>query len=137
MPHLTGRQNVALPLLCSGWDWNDALTAVQLHMEVLGILHVAAKRPGEMSGGEQQRVAIARALASPARVILADEPTGALDRDSAEVVFQSLMEASRQAQKSVVLVTHNTDLAARCDRALVCRDGRLQPAHPSKLGGIQ
>lgn len=85
---------------------------------------LAAKRPGEISGGQGQRVAVARALVTGPRVIFADEPTGALDSLNGELVMQLLTEAARSANSAVVLVTHETRVAAYSDREIVVRDGK-------------
>ncbi|MFD3807473.1 ABC transporter ATP-binding protein [Streptomyces sp. NPDC058611] len=124
VPELTCVENVALPLRLTGVKRKEA-EATALHwMERLQVEDLGAKRPGEVSGGQGQRVAVARALVTRPRVIFADEPTGALDSLNGELVMQLLTEAARSASAAVVLVTHETRVAAYSDREIVVRDGR-------------
>lgn len=124
VPELTCVENVALPLRLTGVKRKEA-EATALHwMERLQVEDLGAKRPGEVSGGQGQRVAVARALVTRPRVIFADEPTGALDSLNGELVMQLLTEAARSANAAVVLVTHETRVAAYSDREIVVRDGR-------------
>ncbi len=122
VPELTCVENVALPLRLTGLKRKEA-EATALHwMERLQVEDLGAKRPGEVSGGQGQRVAVARALVTRPRVIFADEPTGALDSLNGELVMQLLTEAARSANAAVVLVTHETRVAAYSDREIVVRD---------------
>ncbi|MFD7558137.1 MULTISPECIES: ABC transporter ATP-binding protein [unclassified Streptomyces] len=124
VPELTCVENVALPLRLAGVRRKEA-EATSLHwMERLQVEDLARKRPGEVSGGQGQRVAVARALVTGPRVIFADEPTGALNSLNGELVMQLLTEAARSANAAVVLVTHETRVAAYSDREIVVRDGR-------------
>ncbi|MCY0948551.1 ABC transporter ATP-binding protein [Streptomyces sp. H27-S2] len=124
VPELTCVENVALPLRLAGVKRKEAESAALHWMERLQVEDVGAKRPGEVSGGQGQRVAVARALVTRPRVIFADEPTGALDSLNGELVMQLLTEAARSANAAVVLVTHETRVAAYSDREIVVRDGK-------------
>jgi putative ABC transport system ATP-binding protein len=99
-------------------------------LDQLEVGELAAKRPGEVSGGEGQRVAVARALVAEPRVVFADEPTGALDSLNGERVMQLLTAAARESGTAVVLVTHEARVAAYSDREVVVRDGRTRAAVP-------
>ncbi|MEU9034377.1 ABC transporter ATP-binding protein [Streptomyces sp. NPDC048352] len=124
VPELTCVENAALPLRLAGTRRKEAERTALHWMERLQVEDLAAKRPGEVSGGQGQRVAVARALVTGPRVIFADEPTGALDSLNGELVMQLLTEAARSANAAVVLVTHETRVAAYSDREIVVRDGR-------------
>lgn len=124
VPELTCVENVALPLRLNGARRKDAEATARTWLERLEVEDVAAKRPGEVSGGQGQRVAVARALATSPRVIFADEPTGALDSLNGERVMELLTDAARSTNAAVVLVTHETRVAAYSDREIVVRDGR-------------
>ncbi|MFG2877832.1 ABC transporter ATP-binding protein [Streptomyces sp. NPDC048337] len=124
VPELTCVENVALPLRLTGVKRKEA-EATALHwMERLQVEDLRAKRPGAISGGQGQRVAVARALVTGPRVVFADEPTGALDSLNGELVMQLLTETARAASAALVLVTHETRVAAYSDREIVVRDGR-------------
>ncbi|WP_330332373.1 ABC transporter ATP-binding protein [Streptomyces sp. NBC_00536] len=124
VPELTCVENVALPLRLNGVKRKQA-EATALHwMTRLEVEDIGAQRPGEVSGGQGQRVAVARALVTSPRVVFADEPTGALDTLNGELVMQLLTEAARAASTAVVLVTHETRVAAYSDREIVVRDGK-------------
>jgi lipoprotein-releasing system ATP-binding protein len=97
-------------------------------MEELAVADLADRYPDELSGGERQRTAIARAIVTRPACILADEPTGNLDRDTARVVFDVLVDLARGRGTAVVIVTHDPELAARCDRVLRLQHGQLAPA---------
>ncbi|MEK2475250.1 ABC transporter ATP-binding protein [Streptomyces noursei] len=123
VPELTCLENVALPLRLNGTKRRDAERQARDWLARLEVDGVAAKRPGEISGGQGQRVAVARALATRPRVIFADEPTGALDSLSGERVMGLLTDAARDTDAAVVLVTHESRVAAYADREIVVRDG--------------
>ncbi|MGW7440242.1 ABC transporter ATP-binding protein [Streptomyces sp. NPDC054849] len=123
VPELTCVENVALPLRLAGSKRKEAEATARAWMERLQVEDLARKRPGEVSGGQGQRVAVARALVTRPRVIFADEPTGALNSLNGELVMQLLTEAARSANSAVVLVTHETRVAAYSDREIVVRDG--------------
>ncbi|MFE5830622.1 ABC transporter ATP-binding protein [Streptomyces sp. NPDC056488] len=128
VPELTCAENVALPLRLDGAKRKAAEARAVEWLARLEVDTVAAKRPGEISGGQGQRVAVARALVTAPRVIFADEPTGALDSLNGERVMSLLTEASRDTGAAVVLVTHEARVAAYSDREIVVRDGRARDA---------
>jgi putative ABC transport system ATP-binding protein len=126
VPELTCVENVALPLRLSGAGRRDAHRTATDWLERLEVGEVAAKRPGQVSGGQGQRVAVARALVSRPRVVFADEPTGALDSLNGELVMKLFIAAARETGAAVVLVTHEARVAAYSDREAVVRDGRVR-----------
>ncbi|WP_435185434.1 ABC transporter ATP-binding protein [Streptomyces sp. bgisy126] len=128
VPELTCAENVALPLRLDGEKRKAAEARAVEWLARLEVDTVAAKRPGEISGGQGQRVAVARALVTAPRVIFADEPTGALDSLNGERVMSLLTDASRDTGAAVVLVTHEARVAAYSDREIVVRDGRVREA---------
>lgn len=127
LPEFTALENVALPLLARGTGKQAALAAAQRWLDRVGLGARGHHRSGELSGGEQQRVSIARALVTEPRLLLADEPTGDLDNRNAEAIFTLLRELHADGNLTTVLVTHNLDFAARCDRTLRLVDGTLMP----------
>ncbi len=128
LPEFTAIENVAMPLLARGVANPTALAEAATWLQRVGLADRAENRSGELSGGEQQRLSIARALITKPRLLLADEPTGDLDTGTAERVFELLQTLHRENQLAGVMVTHNLDFAARCDRTLRLREGRLVPA---------
>jgi putative ABC transport system ATP-binding protein len=133
VPELSAVDNVALPLLLERHDRAASRRTALGWLERLGALDLAEARPGELSGGEAQRVAVARALVTGPKVVLADEPTGALDTVSGEQVLDELLSAARDAGASVVLVTHDNRVAAHADREVVVSDGRIEAAAPAPV----
>src|SRR6195256_5006927 len=125
VPELTAEENVALPLLLSGTRRGPAMTAARKWFAVLGLDGLERRRSGELSGGQAQRVALARGLVADPEVLFADEPTGALDSMSGELVMNLLPAAVREQGTTVVLVTHDARVAAYADREVVVRDGTV------------
>jgi len=122
---LTARENTALPLVIDGVPEHKAGERALAAMELVDVAHRAEHRPGELSGGEQQRVAIARALVTEPAVILADEPTGNLDRRTGDHVLTLLRRLCDERGQTVVIVTHDPRDAARSDRIVRLEDGRI------------
>jgi lipoprotein-releasing system ATP-binding protein len=129
LPEFTALENAAMPLLMRGEA--RALKKAAGMLERVGLAERLRHRPGELSGGEQQRVAIARAMVGGPRLILADEPTGNLDTRTGDAVFAQLVDMTRDAAMSLLVVTHNETLAARCGRVLHMVDGLLTDAPPA------
>ncbi|MGO9777046.1 MAG: ABC transporter ATP-binding protein [Terracidiphilus sp.] len=130
LPEFTALENVALPLLARGLRKSEALKAAAKWLGEVGLEDRGDHRPGELSGGEQQRVALARALVNHPRVLLADEPTGDLDAETAGRVFDLIERLHASHGLTSILVTHNLDLAARCTRILRLESGRLAAYTP-------
>ncbi|CAM3323213.1 ABC transporter ATP-binding protein [Stackebrandtia soli] len=127
LPHLTAAENVELPLMQgSRVGKRAARAAVATSLAAVGLGDRQDARPRQLSGGEQQRVAIARALVRSPRLILADEPTGALDEETAETVLDILQRTVRDRGTTLLLVTHDSRIAARADRVLTLEHGRIR-----------
>ena len=127
IPSLTARENVALPIEIAGLP-NSRKRAMDM-LDKVGLAQRHDHYPAQLSGGEQQRVAIARALVHGPKLIVADEPTGNLDERTGEFIMQLLFDLNRDSGTTLLLVTHDTELANRCDRTLRLHDGNLH-AHP-------
>jgi putative ABC transport system ATP-binding protein len=123
VPELTAEENVALPLLLSGTRRGPAMTAARDWFAILGLDGLQRRRSGELSGGQAQRVALARGMVARPEVLFTDEPTGALDSVSGELVMDLLTAAAREHGTTVILVTHDARVAAYADREVVVRDG--------------
>ena len=133
LPEFTAAENVAMPLLARGMRRAEALGKAQDWLERVGLGDRAVHRAGELSGGEQQRASIARALVTEPRLLLADEPTGDLDGETAEGVFSLIEGLHRTQGLTTVLVTHNMALARRAGRVLRLTGGRLEEIAPDSV----
>jgi putative ABC transport system ATP-binding protein len=125
VPELTAAENIALPLVLNRVSRKVAYRTAASWLERLGLEDKGGRRTGELSGGEAQRVAIGRALAITPKVLFADEPTGSLDSLTGEKVMDLLVDLARKAGTTVVLVTHDSRVAAYADRDVMVRDGRV------------
>jgi putative ABC transport system ATP-binding protein len=125
LPHLTALENVMLPLEIAGCSQAEARQAAVQWLEKVGLAQRANHFPKTLSGGEQQRVALARAFINQPAILFADEPTGSLDEVSGDRVIELLFELNRENSSTLVLVTHDPALAARCGRQLSLQGGRL------------
>lgn len=121
----TAEENVAMPLLISGMAKSAAKQQAQAILAKVGLAKRVSHKPSELSGGERQRVAIARALVAQPQCVLMDEPTGNLDHETAEEIQALFMQLNSELHTSIVVVTHDRELAARMDRQVHLRDGRL------------
>ena len=125
MSNLTALENVGIPLELQKIDNFD--TAAREALKLVGLSHRIAHFPAQLSGGECQRVAIARAIVGKPKLILADEPSGNLDDKTGKEVMDLLFRLCKERKQTLILVTHNHNLAYNCDRTLVLKDGKLAP----------
>lgn len=139
LPRLTARDNVALPLLYRAMPRDDARARAEACLQRVGLGHRLDHRPSQMSGGQRQRVAIARALVGHPSILLADEPTGNLDSHAAAEIMDMLVRLNEDDGLTVVIVTHDLTLAARCKRQITIADGQITDdtaLHAPTAGGI-
>lgn len=129
IPTLTALENVALPMVFQHVSANKKINRAKLLLEQVGLTERTQHLPTELSGGEQQRVAIARALANNPEVILADEPTGNLDTKTGDRIMALLVDLHKREKKTIIVVTHDADIAAYAKRKIVIRDGRIVHDH--------
>jgi len=132
LPEFTALENVMMPALIKGLNKKEAITAAEAILTRVGLAHRLSHRMGELSGGEQQRVALARALVMKPAILLADEPTGNLDKKNSEQVHRLLSELNRELGMTLVVVTHNPDLAAYMSRRVTLAEGQLTEVRNEK-----
>lgn len=128
LSRISVRENVELPLVISGVPSKERRRVAMNLLEQFGIASKSENRPNDLSGGEQQRVAVARALATDPPLILADEPTGNLDTKNTEIMMEELERLHESSGKTIVMITHNTDLARRTRTVIAIRDGEVAEA---------
>ncbi|EJO5348714.1 ABC transporter ATP-binding protein [Clostridium botulinum] len=125
MDSLTVKENIMLPMILEGEETNKMLSATEELTKHFEISHLINKNVYELSGGEKQRVAICRALINEPDLILADEPTGNLDSKSAKIVIDSLMNINKEMKKTIILVTHDAQIASYCKKVIFLKDGKI------------
>jgi len=128
LPRSSALQNVMLPLFYRGLESEAAREAALDIMNKVGVAHLAHHHPNQLSGGQQQRVAIARALVGNPDIILADEPTGALDSQTSDDVMKLFEALNQEEGRTILIITHDNAVSERCQRVLVMKDGRISPS---------
>lgn len=136
LPVLSAVENVELPLLVAGIRPKDARERSMAALGTVGLAEWASHRPAELSGGQRQRVTIARSLVNDPAIVWADEPTGALDSQTAGEIVDLLRLLNRRAGLTVVVVTHDATVGERCDRIVRMRDGRIEPETPRSIDSV-
>jgi lipoprotein-releasing system ATP-binding protein len=125
LPEFSALENIAMPLLIAGMAKKIALERANELLTRVGLKDRAKHRPSQLSGGERQRIAIARALVNQPKIVLADEPTGNLDAQTSQMIYQLISEINEETQTSFILVTHDNELAAKMHHAYVLKNGQL------------
>jgi lipoprotein-releasing system ATP-binding protein len=125
LPEFTALENVCIPYYINGGSKSEAETKAMKLLDILGVAGRAQHKPNELSGGEQQRVAVARALINDPAIVLADEPSGNLDSNTANNLHQLFFKLREELNQTFVIVTHNEELAEMADRKIVMRDGKV------------
>jgi lipoprotein-releasing system ATP-binding protein len=125
LPEFSALENVAIPLWISGMDRKKAMNEAAAMLENVGLAQRVDNKPSELSGGEQQRVAIARALVTRPSVVMADEPTGNLDSANAQAIHRLFLDLRTQLGQTIIMITHNDELAELTDRTLIMKDGKI------------
>ena len=125
LPHFTILENVGLPLIYRGTHESDIKEMTTVSLQRVGLAHLAHRYPRELSGGQQQRVAIARALVGKPRVILADEPTGALDTKTGQDIMNLFFQLNELDKNTIIIITHDPKIAQQCQRTIRMQDGLI------------
>lgn len=133
LPSLTALENVQTPMLGTALGPRERVTRARRLLERVGLGKRLDAFPPKLSGGERQRVAVARALANQPAILLADEPTGSLDSENGARLFELLIELQRDERMTLIVVTHDREIAARADRIIHMRDGRVAPAEMTQV----
>ena len=125
LPEFSAIENVSIPLWISGLDKKKAMDQAAAMLDTVGLGQRLDNKPSELSGGEQQRVAIARALVNKPSVVMADEPTGNLDSANAQAIHGLFLDLRKQLGQTIIMITHNDELAEMTDRTLIMKDGKI------------